>query len=231
MPETVPVIAGTNHFSLGAKFGTSNSTTTETQEENVVKSGTGNYLCSSYWDKKTDYSQEAGYCGGAAVDIVTDLSTLYSAFGGVANSKVPTTLRIHFEAAKAATVTVEGHNHAANPHTTGMRVANLVTAAIIPAASGYGVPALITVSGTVSAVAADVTFELDHIDKSGATGDHFGGQSTMCKCTLSVEYEGKVTAATAGNWLNILIASSDSNTDTPTSSVTAEQYIDTAVPT
>jgi hypothetical protein len=228
MPETVPVIAGTNHFSLGATFGTSSTSATESQEENVVQSSTGNYLCSSYWDKITAYTQEAGYCGGASPDIVDDLSTLLTTFGAVVNSKVPTSLRVHFEAAKAATVSIDGHQHAVNPHTTGMREADV--SAIIPAGSGYGVPDLITVAGTVSAMAADVTFELTHIDKPGADGDHFGGQHTMCKVTLSVEYEGTVGAATAGDWLNILTVKSDGNADTPTSSLTAEQYIDSALP-
>ena len=38
-------------------------------------------------------------------------------------------------------------------------------------------------------------------------------------------YEGQISGATAGDWLNILIAKSDDNQDTPTSVLTAEQYV------
>ena len=93
--------------------------------------------------------------------------------------------------------------------------------------SGVGVPTLITVAGTVSPVSADLTINANHQDKVGADGAHFWGQNIgPCRVSLSVQYEGQVTSATAGNWLNIKIAKSDDNQDTPTSTVTAEQFVD-----
>ena len=228
MPETVPVIAGTNHFSLDTMFGTSAASAVEEQEFAIAKSGTGNFLCGNALDKKTNYSQEAAYCGGESPDIATDLDTLATAFGGVVNSIVPTSIRLHFEAGKHATVSIEGHNHAVNAHTTGMREADW--SSVIPASAGVGVPTFLTVAGTCSPISADLTVELEHIDKIDADGDHFGGQNTMCKVTLSVDYEGTVSGATAGSWLNVLISNSSGNEDTPTSNVTAEQYFDSALP-
>jgi hypothetical protein len=45
-----------------------------------------------------------------------------------------------------------------------------------------------------------------------------------------VDYEGTVTGVTAGSWLNVLYSTANANTDTPTSNVTAEQYVDLALP-
>lgn len=228
MADVVPVIAATNHFSLGATFGTDSAEAPQEQQFDVALGATGNYLCSSSYDLINKYTQSGRYCGGVSPDIVTGLGTLWTAFGAVVNSKVPTSLKIGFEAGKNASYSIEGHQHAVNPHTTGMRVAALGT--IIPASSGRGVPTLITVAGTCSPVKADVSIEIEHVDKPGATGDHFGGQHVTCKVTLSVDYEGTVTGVTAGSWLNVLYQTANANTDTPTSAVTAEQYVDLALP-
>ena len=99
-------------------------------------------------------------------------------------------------------------------------------AGTIPDSSGLGVPELIAVTGDVSPVEATVTFSIEHMDKVGADGGHFAGQSRTAKCELSVSYEGTVTGTTAGNWVDIKVTTSKENTDTPTSSLTATQYFD-----
>jgi hypothetical protein len=49
-----------------------------------------------------------------------------------------------------------------------------------------------------------------------------------CRFSLSVDYEGHPGAITAGDWLNIIVAKSNPNDDTPTATLTAEQFIDVA---
>jgi len=222
MPESAPTITATDYFAAGAEFHVQNSSTEQTKQFVPVIGATGDYACSQEFDDGDSYMSEYKYCNGTP-DIDGDLDTLLTTFGAVADSKCPTEIRIHFEAGEAATVTIDGHQHDTNPHVT---LDNFDCSGIIPASSGVGVPALITVAGTVSPVSADLTISANHQDKIGATGAHFWGQNIgPCRVSLSVQYEGQVTGTTAGNWLNIVVTKSDDNQDTPTSTVTAEQFV------
>ena len=227
MAESPPTITGTDYFSAPAKFHAQNSNTEETKEFYSVLQATGDYACSGEYNHGDTYMSEYAYCGGGAIDIDTDLSTLISAFGDVYGSGVQTEMRIHFEAGEPATVTNDGHQHdGAQAHVAGT-LDTFDCSGIIPAASGVGVPTLITVAGTVSPVSADVTISANHQDKVGADGVHWWGQNVgPCEVSISVQYEGTVSGTTAGNWLDIRVAKSDDNQDTPTSTVTAKQYVD-----
>lgn len=217
-----PTILAVDYFAADATLHPQNSNTEQTGEISVVTGAEGSFACSAEKDKGDTYSSEYKYCGGVSPDLDTALGTLLSTFGAVADSKAPTSIRVHFEAGEAASVTIDGHQHDDNPHAT---LDSFDCSGIIPASSGVGVPTLITVAGTVSPVSADLEFTLNHIDKIGADGTHFHGQNTgPCMVKLTVNYEGQVSGATAGNWLNILIGKGDGNENTPTSSLTAEQY-------
>ena len=227
MAEITPVIAAQNYAGLAATFGTKTSDTTEFKSFTPIFDANGNYLCSAEWDSGDNYTQEADYCGGALPDIVTALGTLLTTFGEFDTTAIWPKIDVTFSAGIQANVKLEGHQHDANPHL----IATLQTAdvsGVIPAASGLGVPSLITVTGSVSPVNATVAFEMEHIDKAGADGTHFAGQNMRCRCSLSIDYEGVASAPTAGNWLNIIIASTNPNDDTPTSTLTAEQWLDVA---
>lgn len=229
MAEIVPTIAATNHFGLAASFGNKSSGTSEFKSFNPVFDANGNYLCSAEWDSGDTFEQDADYCGGGAPDIVTALDSILSAFGDVETAGVVTKCDVTFAAGIQANVKLEGHQHDMNPHIVGtLRTADCST--IIPAGSGLGVPTLITVAGDVSPVNATVSFEMEHVDKPGATGVHFTGQNMRCRVSLSIDYEGVLGAITAGDWLNIIVAKSNPNDDTPTSTLTAEQFIDVTVP-
>jgi len=223
MAEAAPTITAQNYFGAGANFHAQNSSTEETKIFVPVIGADGDYACSNEFNDGDSYMSEYKYCN-ATPDIDSDLSTLISQFGEVADSKCPTEMRIHFEAGEAATVTIDGHQHDINPHTA---LDKFDCSGIIPASSGVGVPTLITVAGTASPVSADLAINANHVDKIGADGEHFHGQNIgPCRVSLSVQYEGQISGATAGNWLNIVIAKSDDNQDTPTSSLTAEQFVD-----
>jgi hypothetical protein len=233
MAEIVPTIQSSNYAQLAASFGTKASDTTEFKSFTPIFDADGNYLCSAEWDEGDNFTQEADYCGGGAPDIVTALGVLLTAFGDVVAlgaGAIWPKLDVTFAAGIQANVKLEGHQHDTTPHVIDtLRTANV--ASIIPAASGLGVPDLITVVGAVSPINAAVAFEMEHVDKPGADGAHFAGQNMRCRVSLSVDYEGIASAPTAGDWLNIIIASSNPNDDTPTSTLTAEQWIDVAEPT
>ncbi|MFH1603965.1 MAG: hypothetical protein ABIH03_08665 [Pseudomonadota bacterium] len=223
MAESAPTITAVDYFAAGAEFHVQNSNTEETKQFVPFIGASGDYACSQEFDDGDAFMSEYRYCN-AVPDIDTDLDTLLSTFGAVADAKCPTEIRIHFEAGEAATVTIDGHQHDDNPHVT---LKNFDCSGIIPASSGVGVPTLITVAGTVSPVSADLTINANHVDKIGSDGGHFHGQNIgPCRVSLSVQYEGQVSGTTAGDWLNIIVAKSDDNQDTPTSTVTAEQFVD-----
>lgn len=227
MAEIVPVIAAANHFGLAASFGTKASETSEFQAFNPVFDASGNYLCSAEYDKGDTFGQEADYCGGAEPDIVTALGTILTEFGNVETAGPVLKLDVTFAAGIQASVKLEGHQHDTEPHVIDtLRTADV--SAVIPAAAGLGVPALITVTGDVSPINATVSFEMEHADKPGADGVHFSGQNMRCRVSLSVDYEGQPTGVTAGAWKNIIIAKSNPNDDTPTATLTCEQWIDVA---
>lgn len=225
MAETAPTILAVDYFAAAAGFHAQNSNTEEVKTFVMIPAATGDYACSQEFDDGDSYMSEYRYCA-AVPDIDTDLSTLISEFGNVADSKEPTEMRIHFEAGESATVTIDGHQHDDNPHVVDA-IDKFDCSGIIPISSGIGVPALIVVAGTVSPVSADMTINANHVDKPGADGTHFHGQNVgPCRVSISVQYEGQVSGVTAGDWLNIIVAKSDDNQDTPTSTVTAEQFVD-----
>lgn len=225
MAENVPTIASTNFFSLDASFGIKEAELTPFQGFAPRFDANGNYLCSQEYDGGNNYRNVADYCGGASPDIVTSLGTILSTFGEVQNSKLPTILEIVFASGVGAEATIDGHDHTANSHAaTTLRTADC--SGIIPASSGVGVPDLITVAGTASPVSATLTINMEHIDKPGADGTHFEGQNMRCHVTLSIDYAGQPSGVTDGDWLNIILVKSNPNDDTPTSTLTAEQWID-----
>jgi len=225
MAEQTPTIAVDNFFGLPATFGVESSEDTEFQQFATRFDANGDYLCSQEYDTGITYNNEAGYCGGASPDIVTHLGDMLSEFGNVASAKLPTRMEFRFEAGVGAKLTIEGHQHSSNPHLVDtLRTYNC--ASLIPAASGVGVPLLIVVAGDVSPVSASLTLELEHVDKPGADGTHFAAQNVRCHVTLSVDYEGHPSGVTEANWLNVILAKSRPNDDTPTATLSAEQWID-----
>ena len=225
MAEAPPTITAVDYFASQTGFHAQNSNTEEVKRFARVIAADGDYACSVEVDDGDSFMSEYQYCNGTP-DIDTDMAAWVTAFGDVAGSGVPTELRVHFEAGETATVTIDGHQHNDEAHVVST-LAKFDVSGIIPASSGNGVPTLITVAGPVSPVSADLTINANHVDKPGATGVHFWGQNVgPCRVSISVQYEGKVTGTTAGSWLNIVTATSDDNQDTPTSTVTAEQFVD-----
>lgn len=229
MAEAPPTILAVDYFGAGAEFHEQSSNTEEVKQFVMIPAANGNYACSSEFDNGDTFMSEYRYCSDAAPDIDTDLSTLITSFGDVhaSASGVQATMRVHFEAGEAATVTIDGHQHdGAQAHVTGT-LSLFDCSGIIPGSSGTGVPTLITVAGTSSPVSADLEINANHIDKVGADGVHWHGQNVgPCRVSITVNYEGTVTGVTPGSWLNIIGANSDDSQDTPTSVVTAEQFVD-----
>lgn len=145
------------------------------------------------------YSQSYGYCGTA---LDSNLGTIASAFGGVRNATslgygyiVVGSLQIKYSAMGYPAITLQGHNHAANAHTSATPTKNITSA--IPS-SGFGVPAFgITVGSLASQVSAQLTITKGHKDVNDADGTHIHGANTgNTKLQLNMEFVGIPTSNT-----------------------------------
>lgn len=234
MPDANVDLGGSDLFGLTttAGFHAQGSDTEPYSTEELALASDGDKACTNTHDSGSNFTARYKYCGST---LGTNLGANLTAFGTVvgtgAAAKIPTGMTIDFPGpGQQAEITITGHNHTTNNHSASTNAANLFSlAGIIPAGAGVGVPDLITVAGETNSVAsrssASLDFAVNHIDKEGNSG-HFVGESITCRCDLSVDYEGNASTATAGNWEQILVATSDANEDLDTSSLTAHQYLD-----
>ena len=226
-------LGGSSLFGLTTTngFHAQSSGTEPTSDQSVALTALGNLGCSSVTNRGQTFRNVYKYCGTA---LGTALGALVTAFGSVLNTtgKLVDSLELSFSASgdRQATVTVGGHQHTTNPHSATTNPPNTFdVSALIPAGAGLGVPNIFGVTSTAgSASSASLRFSFNHIDKVGATGVHFVGESITCRVEGSSDFEGVITTAgiVTTTWLDIKRALSDSNVDLDTSSITAHAYVD-----
>ena len=197
MADKTVAIGGSNLFGAGAQFFAQSSESPHQRDMANMLDASGNVQCETGINNRTEYSNTLAYCN-ATPAIHTDLGTLLSTFGAVADSKLVTGLTINFTAGQYATVDITGHNHDDNEHTASVcGVANVTS--IVPTGSGFGVPALAfgIVLGTDSTpISATLAFSLNHIDELDSTGEHWVGTNTTVRAELSIELLGIPTSTT-----------------------------------
>jgi len=224
MADKVVDLGGSDLFSLGATFGTTRSESLTVKDLQENTDGINDSFCSSMTNERTEYTQDANYCN-ATPDIDGDLADLLAAFGQVANSKAPTELTVTFEAGKHATVSITGHNHAANAHTA---LRNCDASGIIPASSGLGVPAFFADAGTNSSpIRATFRVSCDHIDEQDTADGHWVGQSTHFRVDVEAEYIGTPSLTTT-DWNVDSQGSNEGNTTFDHYTIKAHKFIDSA---
>lgn len=224
MADKTVALGATDLFSIGGNFHAQSSSTEPYSTEAVALAADGDVSCTNTHDAGSNYSATYKYCGS---DLDTDLGAFATAFGTVENSILVTGLDINFPGpGEQPEITITGHDHAVNTHdalTNPPNVFNIV--AIIPDTIATGVPALIAnTNADAEQVSGSLSFAVNHIDVESNSG-HWVGESITCRCDMTLDFVG-VATLTAGNWLQILTASSDGNEEIDTSSVTAHQYID-----
>ena len=179
-------------WAAGANFHENSSSSILNETNAGMQDKSGNRECTTTGlNTVTEYSNDYGYCN-ATPDIKTDLSTLATKFGDVADSKKPVSLTINYTAGEYATVNITGHQHAENPHAAGFAEGYADVSAAIPASSGFGVPTW-TGQSTGSDCefnSATLSFTCNHVDREGAAGDHFVGKSITFRAELTIEATG-----------------------------------------
>jgi len=222
MADKIVGMEASDLFSLGANFNPQSSSTSTLKDWPNALDSVGNNECETGINERSEYSTPYVYCN-ASPNIVTDLGTMFTAFGGVADSKAVTGLTVGFAAGSYATVDVEGHNHAVNEHVT-QKGADIST--VIPAVAGFGVPAIFVDTGTNSTpISATVTASLNHQDREGADGEHWVGDNTTVQVVVTIDYIGTPTLATTG-WSIDSQGATDGNQEFDGFSITAHKFFD-----
>ena len=228
-------IGASNLFGAGANFFAQTSESPHQRDMANMLDASGNVECETGINNRTEYSGNYAYCN-ATPAIGTDLATLVSTFGAVADSKLVTALNINFTAGQYATVDITGHNHDSNPHTASVAGVSDVSTAV-PASAGFGVPDFGITLGTDSTpISASLSFSLNHIDENDADGEHWVGTNTTPRAELSMEFLGLPTSVTVAaietdlgaGWLVDSNGASDGNQELDHFTLTAHKHFDLA---
>lgn len=231
----MPGYEATDLFGLGSNFSIQSSSTRETRERAMSLKANGDVACESgEFNVTFEYENVAEHCGATA-GTRSDLGAKLTGFGGVFDSKVLTSLEHTLNNKAIPSLTLQGHQHEENAHTTGLRVYDV--SALFPDGQGHGVDLssltadnAITISANGSFTGATFTASLEHMDSEGADGDHFDGQNRTCKVEVRLEGLGAKSTVTLGaNWILDDEEDSDSNQESDTFSITAHQYVNAAV--
>jgi len=226
MADKTVVIEGTDLLSFGANFSTQSSSSSAMQDYAQALDSLGNSECEAALNNRTEYSQEVVYCN-ASPTLVAHLATFLTTFGQVQNAKAVDTLSIMFAPGEHATISATAHNHDSNEHTA-LNSADIST--VIPASSGLGVPDIWANSNTdATPVSVTVSASMNHVDRNGATGEHWFGQSVTFRVDVTAEYINVPVLTTTG-WSIDSEDSTDENQDGDGYSITAHKYFDRIAP-
>ena len=212
-------LGATNLFSLGTSFHAQSSSTDPFSSEELALASDGDVSCSNVHNSGTDYSASYRYCG---TNMVSDLGSVLTEFGGVNNGKLVTAIDFTFSVGAQPEISITGHNHTTNPH-AGTNAANVFNVSGAFSGGSLGVVTVGTQANTnAEATGSSFSFSLNHIDVESNTG-HWVGESITARCDASIDYVG-VASVTAAAWNQLLTASRDGNEEIDTSSVTAHKF-------
>ncbi len=205
-------------FGAGVTLLEQRSSSITVLEPSNILDADGNMQCETMVNSRVDHSCDYDYCNGTP-DIKTDLGTLLSTFGAVADGKVPTQMVVNFEAGQYASVSITGHNHTANPHTVTDWAIFSADPVTIPASAGFGVP---TFTGWVTGdnstpIRATVTYSCNHIDRPGYDGNQFTGVNRTFRCEIEIESIGTPGTGEITGFTLDSSGPSDGNVDPDTS--------------
>ena len=226
-------LGGSDLFSLGAtNFSPQTSESPHQRDAANIMDAVGNVECETMINNRTEYTNNFAYCN-AVPAIGTDLGTILTTFGAVADSKLVTAVTINFTSGAYATVDITGHNHDNNAHASSdAGVANVSSA--VPSGAGFGVPDYgLTVGTDSTPISSTLSFSLNHIDEPDAAGEHLVGKNTTVRVEMSLELLGVPTSVTVAaiesdltGWTVDTNGGADGNQQLDTFNITAHRHYD-----
>jgi hypothetical protein len=236
MAEATLAFESTDLFdfsTLDAGFHPQTSSTSISRERDMNLANDGDVACeSAEFNVITAYSCEYKFCEPAvAAGLREALATVLTQFGDIRDSKAITSIELSFNNKEYPTLSIEGHNHAVNPHLTDYGREFDVSTIVLPATfSGVGIPAIpdVTVAANNAIQSATISISMEHMEVEGSTGDHFASQNRTCRVDLSLSGVGPDSGITytASTWVKDDESSEDANTDPDSFSISVHRYVD-----
>jgi hypothetical protein len=163
----------------------------------------GNEAASALYNTRTDYS--SNYVA------VTDSAAIPLAVGAVINAIVCTQIELGTTGEGFKTMTLTGHQHANNAHTTGMATFTHG----ITIGTAFGAQSFIGGADSTNNAAvqsSSLTIACDHVDINAAAGEHLAGQSHNGRVEGSTTWAGTLTSNADSGWDVTGAESKQSNT-------------------
>lgn len=175
----------------------------------------GNEAANTTHNQRTEHT--------ATYRIVSDTNDVAALIlGAVVNSRAITRIAIRTQAGdEYNTLEIAGHNHADNAHADTLQQVAIADVLGAIAVTAYGaVDFLGGTAGTVAGLqSGDITFECQHQDKQGPTGNHLVGENYNAMATADSEWVGVPSVVAAAGWDVTTTESPVSNTDFKTTRV------------
>ena len=214
----MPTIAFGSEQPFGALTGwnyTSASVTVEKKRANALDE-IGNEDASQLYDEMTNVT-------ASFVAASTTAPTIPPSIGAVLNGYIVTSIQVTTDREAFATMTLTGHNHAANAHSGSEKsVAHNLTLA-----SGFGAKDFMagTAGSNASIKSGTVTIECQHADETDSSGGHLVGENYTPMITAETEWVGVPSAAAESGWYVTSKPNPTSNTAFETYSVSGTKAL------
>ena len=220
MSDTALTFGATSGFGTFAGWELQ-SDTPNTQKDRANTLGpTGDEVSANLFNAKTEFT--------SVYKASADTNTVPASIGKLYNSRILTSIALSTSNGDRATMTLTGHNHAANAHADTLKqVAHGMTVTMC-----FGAIDFLGGTGTSgSAVASSsVTITCQHDDKMDNVGGHLIGQNYDAKMEGKTTWTGTVSVAAASGWDVTSNEVPTANTDFITTSVTGTKPLTFAAP-
>jgi hypothetical protein len=194
--------------------GDSPSINKRSQRANVLGE-TGDEVASKLYDEMTETSQQFTAATATA-------PTLPANIGAILASKVVTSISISTSATDFAKVTMTGHQHTSNPHTSVRNVAHGITLR-----AGFGATDFLGATAGSDAAVESSTCNItcQHTDIQDGNGDHLTGNNYDARITATVVWHGVPTTPAAAGWDVTSVETKETPTGYLQTTVTAEKAL------
>lgn len=148
-----------------------------------------NETTSTLFNERTDHS--------ATLECQSDTNTVPDEIGEVVNSVALTGIAITTQASAYAEMTLTGHNHADNAHSSLNSVAHGIALAAC-----YGATDFLggTAGDNATPIRGTITISCDHTDENDAVGAHFAGENHNPRIEAETEWLGVPSVAAEAGW-------------------------------
>lgn len=183
--------AGTAGFGAQTGWALQEPSGNNQKDRAVVLDNVGTEVRSQLYNDRTEYS--SNYIQSA------DSATVPAAVGAVINSILCTSIELGTTGEGFKTMTLSGHQHAANAHTSGMTTFThgITVGAAFGASSFIGGA---DTAGNAAVQSSNLTISCEHTDINDANGGHLSGQNYGGKMEGSSTWAGTLTTNADSGW-------------------------------